>query len=74
MGDVIDFNGLTAVDLPVNDVLDGAKDKLKTAVLVGFEDDGSLYIASTMSDIPELLMHLHCFRVHLDQYISGNRE
>lgn len=71
MGDVIKFNGLGVGDIPTNDVLNGAIDKLEKVVVIGFDDDGELYIASSMSDVPELLFHLHCFRVHLDQYIAG---
>ncbi len=72
MGDVIKFNGFSTVDLPANDVLNGAVDKIKTAVVIGFDENEELYIASSMSDMPELLLHLHCFRVHLDKYIAGD--
>ena len=72
MGDVIKFNGKTKLDLPANDVLNGAIDKLETAVIVGFDEDGDLYIASTMSSIPEMLWHLKCLEIHLNSHIEGD--
>lgn len=72
MGDVIKFNRDTFRDIPANDVLNGGIDKLDTAVVIGFDKDGDLYIASTMSSIPELLWHLHCFQVHLHSHIAGD--
>lgn len=51
MGEVIQLNIDTLVDIPADDVLDGAKDAcLDTVFVVGERPDGSLYIAGSSSD------------------------
>ena len=51
MGEVIDLNITTLVDLPVDDVLDGAREAgLCNVFVVGEDMNGNLYIAATSSD------------------------
>lgn len=53
--DVIDFTGITRLDLPVDRVLDGARDVLEGVVILGYTKDGSEYFASTYADGGDVL-------------------
>lgn len=59
-------------EVPPDDVLQCAVDKLKSVVLVGFDNDGELYIASSGSRLDELLFLNRCLTVHLDKYVAGD--
>jgi hypothetical protein len=51
MGEVIELNIPTLVDIPVETILDGAREAdLQTLFLVGELPDGQLYIAGSSSD------------------------
>lgn len=53
---IIPFGGITRLDLPVDQVLDVAKEECAGAVIVmGWDHDGMLYFASSMSDGGEVL-------------------
>ncbi len=55
MGKVITLNCITKLDLPVDRVLDGAKEKLKSAVILGYDKDGEYYFAGTYAGTHEVL-------------------
>ena len=56
MGEVINLDVVTTVDLPAEKVLVAAiAHDLKDVVVVGTREDGSLYFAGTSSDGPEVL-------------------
>lgn len=55
MGEVVDFNGITKLDLDPDRVLDSAKGKLDSAVVIGFDKDGDLYFASSKADGGDVL-------------------
>ena len=55
MGEVIQLNGVTRLNLPVDTVLDGAKGNLEGVVLIGYDKDGEEYFASTYADGGEVL-------------------
>jgi hypothetical protein len=50
MSNVINFTGITKLDLPVDRVLDAAKETLEGVVIMGWTTDGEEYFASTYSD------------------------
>ena len=50
MGKVINIGGITKLDLPVDRVLDGAKDRLESVVIIGYDKDGAEYFASSIAD------------------------
>ena len=51
MSNVIPLGGITTLDLPTERVLDGAKGHCTDGVVVmGFDDDGELYFASSIAD------------------------
>jgi len=50
MNKVLPLNNVTRLDLPVDRVLEEAKGKLEGVVLLGFDNDGEEYFASTYAD------------------------
>jgi hypothetical protein len=50
MDNVIPLNNITKLDLPVDRVLNGAKERLEGVVLIGYDKDGDEYFASTYAD------------------------
>ena len=53
---VIPLGTVTKLEIPVDKVLEGAKGKLDGGVIViGWDHDGELYFASSMSDGREVL-------------------
>jgi len=57
MGKIIPIKGkVTYLDIPVEKVLDSAKDQLEDVVLLGWHKKGGhLYFASTFADCGEML-------------------
>lgn len=53
---VIPLGNITSLDLPTERVLDGAKGTCSEGVVVmGWDDDGSLYFASSIADGGDVL-------------------
>lgn len=50
MSKVIKFTGVTRLDLPLDTVLDAAKETLEGVVIMGWTTNGEEYFASTYSD------------------------
>jgi hypothetical protein len=56
LDNVVPFTGSTFLDLPAEDVLEGALEAgLDLAIVIGFKQDGSLYCASTTGSLLEIL-------------------
>lgn len=55
MGKILDFPGMTVLDIPVDRVLDGAKEHLDNVILCGYDKDGDYYFAGTFGDAAEIL-------------------
>lgn len=55
-GKLIKFNGTTVGPISPNKVLDGAKNKLVSVLVIGFENDtNNLYIASSDGDAERMV-------------------
>lgn len=52
---VIPLGGFTRLDIPVDRVLDEAKEQLDSAILIGYDTDGKMYFASTYADGGDVL-------------------
>ena len=51
MGDVISLGNITRLDIPTDRVLDEAKGSCADGVVImGFDDDGEVYFASSIAD------------------------
>lgn len=65
MGKVISLGCVTRLDLPVDRVLESAKSKMANVVLLGWDNDGELYFASTFADGGEVLWLLELCKLKL---------
>jgi len=50
MGEVVELGGVTRLDLPPDRVLEKAKGKLTGVVIIGYDEDGDEYFASSYAD------------------------
>lgn len=55
MSNVVQFTGITTLDLDADHVLEAALGKLNGVVVVGFDKDGQEYFASSYADGGEVL-------------------
>jgi hypothetical protein len=63
---VISLGGVTRLDIPTDRVLEAAKSHCSEGVIViGWDDDGSLYFASSMADGGEVLWLLEMCKKRL---------
>lgn len=49
-GDVIVWKGITRHDMPPDQILDRAKGNLKSVIVMGWDNDGEIYFASSAAD------------------------
>ena len=69
MGEVVEFDGLTTLDISPDSVLKSAVGKLEKVVLIGIDLDGNPYDASSFTDGCEVLWMLEKFKLRmLDEY------
>jgi hypothetical protein len=50
MADVVNFTGITKLDLPPDRLLDAAVGKLDRVLIIGIDKDGDEYFASSCAD------------------------
>jgi hypothetical protein len=63
---VVTLNNITSLDLPVDRVLDEAKGDIPRHVMViGWDNDGEMYFASSVADGPESLWLLETAKAAL---------
>lgn len=65
MSEVIKFPGKTYADIPPDDVLTSAMGKLSSVILVGYTTDGQEFIASSMSDAPQMVWLLERAKLYV---------
>ena len=59
MSNVVELGCATKLDIPVEKILDSAgKAKLTGVIVIGFDDEGAEYFASSAADGAEVLWHL----------------
>lgn len=63
-----DFNGITRLDLDPDRVLDKAKGQLQGVVVLGFDQDGGFYAASSYADGGDLLWLLELCKHRLMEH------
>ncbi len=54
-GEIVNWSGITKLDMPPDRILEAAKDKLEGVVILGFTKDGDEYFASSYADGGEML-------------------
>jgi hypothetical protein len=52
---VIDFGGVTRLDLDPNRILDNAPRTLQSVFIMGWDEDGEIYFASSSADGGDLM-------------------
>lgn len=63
---VLEFTGITRLDLPVGKILKAAREaKLQAALVIGFDKDGDFYFASSKADGGEVLWLLELAKKRL---------
>ncbi len=72
MSNVIEFRGITKLDLDPDRVLSKAIGELEDVVVIGFHKDGSEYFASSKSDGAEVLWHLERAKHRLMQTVDDD--
>lgn len=59
MGEVIEANFITSLDIPADKVINGSAEwGLKEVVIIGFDQDGDLRFSSSMADTGDVLYWL----------------
>ena len=72
MGKVINIGGVTKLDLPVDRVLDAAKDRLESVVIIGYDKDGGEYFASTIADGGDVMWLLERCKLKLMRTVDDD--
>lgn len=66
MGDVVNFDGPTTLDIPPDKVLQGAIDsKLVSVIVIGETVGGEIYHASSTADLAEMILAVEIFKAEL---------
>jgi len=65
MGNVIQFKGITKLDLDPDTTLENTKGKLKGFVILGYNVDGAEYFASTYADGGDVLWLMERMKLRL---------
>lgn len=65
MNNVVQFTGITRLDLDADITLEGLKGKLKGFVIAGFTPDGEEFFASTYADGGDALWLAERFKLQL---------
>ena len=64
-GKVIVLNNVTRLNLPVDRVLEAAKEQLEGVILIGYTKEGEEYFASTYADGGDVLCLIERFKKQL---------
>jgi cell wall assembly regulator SMI1 len=62
MSNVVPFGGYTRLDINPEGVLEGAKGKLGSVLVLGYDGDGKLYAASSTADLGSLILLMEKFK------------
>jgi hypothetical protein len=71
MGDVVELHVATKLDLPPDNVLQGAVGKVADVVVVGWDNDGDLYIAASQAALGEILILLEKAKEEVLRQVSS---
>lgn len=70
MAKIVPIGGITKLDLPADRILEGAKGKLEGVVVIGLNNDGELYCASSYADGGSVLWLLEACKTRMMESIS----
>ena len=60
MAKVLPFTGITKLDIAPDDILGAANGQLASCLLIGYDHEGDLYVASSSGDRADSLWLLEC--------------
>ena len=64
MTKILEFNGMTTLDIPAKKVLDGAK-HCKDVIVVGRDENGDMHFGSSMGNAAEILWLLEVCKAYI---------
>lgn len=67
---VIPLNNITRLDIPVDRVLEDTKGRLKDIVILGYDNDGEEYFASSIADGAEVNWLLDRCKLQLHDFMD----
>jgi hypothetical protein len=65
MSNVIPLGNITRLDLPPDRILEGAKERLESVVIIGYTNEGEEYFASSIADGGTVLWLMEKFKMRL---------
>lgn len=71
---IVDFNGVTRLDLDPNRILAKVPKTLKSVLILGYDEDGSFYFASSRADGAENVWMMECAKFELMRFVHGELE
>ena len=71
MGDVVEFNGVTSLDIPPDRLLEKAIGKMDRVVIIGIDKDGEKYFASSVADGGTVLWDIERAKLKLLRMADG---
>lgn len=71
MGKVVNFTGITKLDLPADRMLEAATGQLEGVVILGYDKEGKEYFASSYADGGTVLWLMERCKAKLLEVIEG---
>lgn len=65
MTNIVNFPGVTCLDMPADQVLENAIGKLERVVVIGYTPDGDEYFASSIADGGEVVWLIERMKLQL---------
>lgn len=65
MSNIINFSGVTSLDIDADQIINACAGKLDSVVIIGVHKDGSEYFASSIASGPECLWMLERAKLEL---------
>lgn len=74
MGDVVYGDFKTTLDITVDTILEGNKGKLQKAIIIGVDNDGKDFLASSVGDEKEVLLMLELGKFNFLRMVAGDND
>ena len=71
---IVNFFGVTRLDLPADQILESALGKLKSAIVIGYTSNGEEYFASSIEDGGEVVWLIERMKLQLLRVVEENND
>ena len=71
---IVNFFGVTRLDLPADQILESALGKLKSAIVIGYTSDGEEYFASSIADGGEVVWLIERMKLQLLRVVEEDND